>query len=461
MKTILGSRRRHYMKRLGIFLLTVSLITAIAGCVGCTGVQYSLSISSTAGGSVTAPGLAVSTHAQGTVVSLVASPADGYRFVNWTGDAGTIANVSSASTTIIMNDDYSIIARFELSVQYDLTISSTAGGFVTSPGQGTFIYNEEKVISLVAQPEGGYCFVNWTGDVNTVADINSATTTVVVNGTYSIVARFVAKVHPMVAAGAAHTAGLQSDGRVVAVGRNDYGQCNVGTWTDIVQVAAGAQHTLGLKSDGRVVAVGRNDYGQCDVSAWTGIVQVAGGGLYSVGLKADGTVVAVGQNDQGQCNVAGWTGIVQVAAGMQHTLGLKADGTVVAVGRNLEGQCDVRTWTNIIQVAAGAYHTLGLKSNGTVVAVGWDMGGQLQAAGWENMVQVGGGYEYSLGLASDGSARCVGWNGPGQCNICDWTNIVQIAAGTFHTVGLKSNGTVVAAGQSDDGQCEVGGWTLN
>jgi hypothetical protein len=37
-------------------------------------------------------------------------------------------------------------------------------------------------------------------------------------------------VTPMVAAGVGHTVGLKSDGTVVAVGFNDYGQCDVGGW---------------------------------------------------------------------------------------------------------------------------------------------------------------------------------------------------------------------------------------
>ena len=62
----------------------------------------------------------------------------------------------------------------------------------------------------------------------------------------------------MVAAGFYHTVGLKADGTVVAVGENYLGQCNVGNWTDIVQVAAGSYHTVGLKADGTVVAVGSN-----------------------------------------------------------------------------------------------------------------------------------------------------------------------------------------------------------
>lgn len=78
-------------------------------------------------------------------------------------------------------------------------------------------------------------------------------------------------VHMATNTGNAHTIGLKSDGTVVAVGWNEYGQCNVSGWRDIVAEAAGCAHSLGLKSDGTVVAVGDNKYGQCDVSGWRGI----------------------------------------------------------------------------------------------------------------------------------------------------------------------------------------------
>ena len=77
----------------------------------------------------------------------------------------------------------------------------------------------------------------------------------------------------------------------------------------VPQVAAGNFHTVGLRADGTVVAVGWNDYDQCDVSGWSGIIQVAAVGDHTVGLKADGTVVAVGLNHLGQCDVSGWSGI--------------------------------------------------------------------------------------------------------------------------------------------------------
>jgi len=153
------------------------------------GVEYDLTIASTAGGSATTPGEGTYTYDALTVVNLVATPASGYRFVNWTGDVGSIADVYSAETTITMNGDYSITANFVR--QYNLSTFSTAGGTVTTPGQGTFIYDAGTVVSLVATPASGYRFVNWTGNVSAVEDVYGAATTITMNGDYAITANFI------------------------------------------------------------------------------------------------------------------------------------------------------------------------------------------------------------------------------------------------------------------------------
>jgi preprotein translocase subunit YajC len=154
--------------------------------------KVALTTSSTAGGSVTTPGEGPFTYDEGTVVDLVAEAEEGYCFVNWTGDVGTVTNMNAASTTITMNDDYSITANFvRLIEQYDLTISSTDGGSVTVPGEGTFTYDGGTVVNLAATANSGYYFVNWTGDVDTVANVNAATTTITMNGDYTITANFV------------------------------------------------------------------------------------------------------------------------------------------------------------------------------------------------------------------------------------------------------------------------------
>ena len=156
--------------------------------------SHDLAINSTAGGSVTAPGEGTFPYDCGTVVDLVAEAEAGYGFVNWTGDVAGIADVEDATTTITVNDNYSVTANFELTaIRFDLTISSTAGGTVTAPGEGTFTYDEGTAVSLVAEAEEGYRFVNWTGDVDAIANVGAASTTITMNDDCIIAASFAEK----------------------------------------------------------------------------------------------------------------------------------------------------------------------------------------------------------------------------------------------------------------------------
>jgi hypothetical protein len=76
------------------------------------------------------------------------------------------------------------------SFQCVLTTSSTAGGSVTTPGERSFTYNVGMVVDLVAEPEKGYRFANWSGDVDTIARVSAPTTTITMSGYYSITANF-------------------------------------------------------------------------------------------------------------------------------------------------------------------------------------------------------------------------------------------------------------------------------
>ena len=76
-------------------------------------------------------------------------------------------------------------------VVWTLTVQSGSGGSVSSPGQGTFTYDAGTVVNLEALADGAHVFENWTGDVSTIADVNSAITTITMNGDYNITANFV------------------------------------------------------------------------------------------------------------------------------------------------------------------------------------------------------------------------------------------------------------------------------
>jgi len=76
--------------------------------------EYTLTITSSSGGSVTMPsGTGPFTYREGKVVYLKAEPDTGYNFVNWSGaDSAMGSNATKAATIITMDDDYSIQANF-------------------------------------------------------------------------------------------------------------------------------------------------------------------------------------------------------------------------------------------------------------------------------------------------------------------------------------------------------------
>ena len=153
--------------------------------------QYNLAISSTSGGSVITPGEGTFPYNQGATVNLVAETEEGYRFARWTGNVGTVADVNAAVTTVTMQGDYSITADFATPpIQYNLTVSSTNGGSVIEPGEGTFPYDEGTTVNLVGEAEDGYRLINWTGDVDTIGDVDAVSTTISMERDCTITANF-------------------------------------------------------------------------------------------------------------------------------------------------------------------------------------------------------------------------------------------------------------------------------
>ena len=105
-----GNKR---LLRMGWILLATLLclvLIVLPACGGGGTGEYTLTISSTAGGSVT-PATGAHSYPQGTVVNLTATAAAGYEFVNWTG--GPVADANDPTTTITMDGDHSIKANFE------------------------------------------------------------------------------------------------------------------------------------------------------------------------------------------------------------------------------------------------------------------------------------------------------------------------------------------------------------
>lgn len=121
------------------------------------------------------------TYNVGSIATLTATPATGYRFVKWSD-----GNTSATRTVTVTQDDISAnvtnlsyTAVFE-KLTYAITASAGAGGTVS--GGGTFEHG--ATVTIKATPDIGYRFVKWAEDGNTNA---SRTVTVSGNATYTAV----------------------------------------------------------------------------------------------------------------------------------------------------------------------------------------------------------------------------------------------------------------------------------
>jgi len=248
-------------------------------------------------------------------------------------------------------------------------------------------------------------------------------------------------------------AAIKTDGTVISHDMKG----DLSGWTDIVSVSVGGSHVLGLKSDGTVVAMGEDDFGQCNVSSWKDIIAIEAGGHFSIGIRRNGTVVTAGFLFQYHSETGALRDVIAVAAGMHHFAALKADGTVEVVGSNSRGEHLTSGWSDIVAVASGDFFTLGLKSDGTVVWAGdhewkndWEDYYGEPAPGWcgdieswRDIKAIAVGRDI-IGIKSDGTLMASNGNSMSGIDvISEWRDIVAVAFTWNNIVGLKSDGAVV------------------
>lgn len=173
------------------------------------------------------------------------------------------------------------------------------------------------------------------------------------------------------AAGDEHTCGATKEGKVFCWGANARGELGNGSASPsrvpfllrmtrretFTRVVAGASHTCGLTSDGKVYCWGDNTKGQIGngkggrvlTPAWLRDAPVfssltAGGGA-TCGLQADGTALCWGSNDTGQFGTGAGAGSsvpapalpgttwTAISVGRGHACGLRPDGAGLCWGR--------------------------------------------------------------------------------------------------------------------------------
>jgi uncharacterized repeat protein (TIGR02543 family) len=113
------------------------------------------------------------THLAGTLLTLTATPAVGYRFTGWRIDSIGRDPVSPLILAVVR--DHRIEATFEREL-VALNLTGTPGGQVSaSPAGGA--YPTGTLVAITATPNSGFTFVNWTLDGDETSTANPLTLT--------------------------------------------------------------------------------------------------------------------------------------------------------------------------------------------------------------------------------------------------------------------------------------------
>ena len=115
--------------------------------------EITLAVDPEEGGTVTGAGA----HIENTPCTVVATPAVGYNFVNWTENGVEVSN--EASYTFIPTANRNLVAHFTLQ-EITISVSANPMGAGTLNGGGTYLYGSH--VLLTAIPITGSVFDNWT-----------------------------------------------------------------------------------------------------------------------------------------------------------------------------------------------------------------------------------------------------------------------------------------------------------
>jgi hypothetical protein len=193
-------------------------------------ITYTINTSSSpSGGGTTSGG---GTKGCGSSVTVIATPASCYQFVNWT-EGGTVVS-TSASYTFTAAGNRNLVANFTVPTYAISTSASPAAGGTTagggSKGCGT-------AATVSASANSGYSFINWTESGVEVSTSLSYTFTVAANRTLTANFACISSITPT---GRSHGAGAETGTVSVSAGAScDWTATSNDSWLHITCSASG------------------------------------------------------------------------------------------------------------------------------------------------------------------------------------------------------------------------------
>jgi len=271
-------------------------------------------------------------HAYGTTAELIASPATGYNFVNWT--EGGVEVSTNATYSFTVDADRNLVANFELQT-FDISASANPAESGTISGTGVHTYG--TTAELIASPATGYNFVNWTEDGTEVS--TDVTYSFTVDAGRTLVANFELQTFDISA-----SANPVESGTISGTGVHTYGTTaelisapatgyDFITWTEgSIEVSTNATYSFTVDADRDLVA--NFELQTFDIAASANPSEggtIAGAAIYDYGTSA--ALIATAETGY---KFENWTESgVEVSTDANYTFIVETSRTFVANFKNI------------------------------------------------------------------------------------------------------------------------------
>ncbi|MBX3324742.1 MAG: hypothetical protein U0223_00255 [Nitrospira sp.] len=419
--------------------------------------------------------------APGTAVTLTATPTTGNSVAGW-GDACTTA---SATCAVTVTADRTVTVSFTASTATPRVTASTAGtgrGGITcqvnnAPAGPCGVYQWGDQVSIVATPDAGSSFTEWTGGLCS----GTGTCMVTLTDNIAVTATFVAgsSMPPAalrLGAGLGYTLAVHADGRVISIGS---GLTIGGSGTVLPGTAA--KVITGLSAISSVLPGEFNNFAIATDGS------VMGWGLKILGVSVTGSVPSIVDRPIPVPAVGQVTALS--ACGSDLLYALHRDGTVsytpatTTIGpatRTITTQTipSLTSVTSMSEYCTAIGGVLGqavvVKSDGTV----WSLSHSFTQSGTTSTVHVAvdqiaglpaitqvscsrSGNGFCLARATDGGVWAWGDNSNGQLGdgtligrtipiqVSGLASIAKVIAGTLGSYAIDTHGDVFSWGASD------------
>ncbi len=183
------------MRKCKLGLLFCAVLLFFVGCPIIFQSKHTLTMLEPYGQGTVSPVVGAHQYAQGSSVTISASPNSDWLFVDWEVDGEFYSN--KAVTSIKMDSDKNVRAIFlppPPLLDYTLTMLEPDGEGTVVPEIGSHIYPEDTVLTLTAIPDEGWDFEVW--EVNGAFYSNEAITTLIMDSDKSVKAYFLPPLPP-------------------------------------------------------------------------------------------------------------------------------------------------------------------------------------------------------------------------------------------------------------------------